>query len=436
MNIDIESLSTTRSVLAISLTSEEVAEVRNAAVKDIVSKASIPGFRKGKAPRSVVEQKFGSRIEETLRDNLLRKSFEQVTEEKKDELRIFEIVSQDEYNIADDGTAAIKFTVDLFPKFDIPEASALKIEPVKTELTDEMVEQQLKGFHNTLATFKDATSDSVVQDEDMVQVSYAGTVDGKPLETVYEGVDSYAKSDEAWCSVGYEYFSVPGLPKALVGKKEGDTGTLEVEFPADFVKEALRGVKATYTFTVKKIRVRELPELTPEVLKPYNLESVDALRDRIRENMKRQFEYEDRQKNLEAVADALCEATVFDLPEAALERETNQNLERLLTYNMNKGVSKENLSEERDALTEQARKDASRKLKLNIIAEQICRTKKIVLDQEEFSSFITDLMFAQHISPDLMKNISKNEGMMRNLYQTALQQKVLAGYLTDLTKNA
>ena len=123
MNIDIESLSTTRSVLALSLTAEEVAEVRNATVKDIVSKASIPGFRKGKAPRSVVEQKFGNRIEETLRDNLLRKSFQKAAEEKKDELRIFEIVSQDEYNIADDGTAAIKFTVDLFPKFDIPEAS-------------------------------------------------------------------------------------------------------------------------------------------------------------------------------------------------------------------------------------------------------------------------------------------------------------------------
>ncbi|MGN0844050.1 MAG: trigger factor, partial [Kiritimatiellia bacterium] len=341
MNIDIESLSTTRSVLDISLTAEEVAASRKETVKDLASKVSIPGFRKGKTPLSIVEQKLGKRVEETLRDNLLRKSFQKAVDEKKDEFRVYEIVSQDEFEIAGDGTAKMKFTVDLFPKFDLPEASALKVETVKSELTDEQVEAQLKTFHNTLATFKEAEPGCIVKNEDMVLLSYAGTVDGKPLETVYEGVDSYAKSDESWCSVGYEYFMVPGLPKALVGKKEGETGTLDVEFPADFVKEALRGVKASYTYTIKKIRVHELPELTPEVLKKYDLETVDALRDRIRENMKRQMEYNDRIKNLEAVADSLCEVTTFDLPEAELDRETQKQLEHLLTYNMNKGVSKE-----------------------------------------------------------------------------------------------
>lgn len=434
MNIDIESLSTTRSVLDISLTAEEVTAARKETVKDLASKVAIPGFRKGKTPLSIVEQKLGKRIEETLRDNLLRKSFQKAVDEKKGEFRVFEIVSQDEFEIAGDGTAKMKFTVDLFPKFDLPEASALKVEMVKSELTDEQVEAQMKAFHNSLATFKEAEPGSVVKNEDMVLLSYAGTVDGKPLETVYEGVDSYAKSDESWCSVGYDYFLVPGLPKALVGKKEGETGTLDVEFPADFMKEALRGVKASYTYTIKKIRVHELPELTPEILKKYDLETVDALRDRIRENMKRQMEYDDRIKNLEAVADSLCEVTTFDLPEAELDRETQKQLEHLLTYNMNKGVSKENLSEERDALTEQARKDASRKLKLNIIAEQVCREKKVTLDQGEFNAFILNLMRAHNISQTQMENLCKDQATMRNLYQMALQQKVLSGYLDDLSK--
>ncbi|MGN0845668.1 MAG: hypothetical protein ACI4QT_10680, partial [Kiritimatiellia bacterium] len=82
----------------------------------------------------------------------------------------------------------------------------------------------------------------------------------------------------------------------------------------------------------------------------------------------------------------------------------------------------------------QARKDASRRLKLNIITEQICRTKKLTLSQEEFNAFLLNLMRAQNINHTQMESICKDQATMRNLYQMALQQKVLSGYLDDLTK--
>lgn len=437
MNVDIESVSPSRSVLHIVASAEEAAAKAAEVVKEIAKTASLPGFRKGKLPLNLVEKKFENRIASELRNRLISTMLSQVQTEKKDEISIYEAVEVNTYEKQDDGSYKIDITVDLEPSFTLPKFEDLSIQAVHNEVTDADVEKEVENFRRSFAQYKDAEADYQIKTDDMASLSFSGkTPDGKALAEVYPDAAAFAEKDEAWCTAGSAYFLVPGVAQDIIGKKLNDTATIEVEFPADFHKECLRGVKAVYTYTVKTVRVLEIPEINGEMLGKYGMKDVDELRTRIRTHLTEARAENDRSLNLMATSKALCESVQFDLPEAALERIINYNLDQMLRYNMDRGISEEDLSKHREELTERARKGAEAQLKEQMILERIRKDEKVELTPQEINEAFMRYAIRERMDKNAVTEMTRNREMMNNFVRATLREKILAMVLEKTGQKA
>ena len=259
MNADIASETSTRSVLTISVPADEAAKTRAAVVKEYASQAALPGFRKGKAPAHLVEKQYADRIAADAAERTVREAFEKAVEEKK--LKVFEIVSIDDRKTEADGAVSFKAVVDLVPEVKLPALDGIPVDDKDTAVSDADVQGQIDGFLRGQGTFSDFEEGRAAAAEDMLQIDFSATVDGKPLAEAVPDAAAYAEKKGAWCTVGSDYFTVPGIPKLLEGRKVGETFEADVDFPADFYKESLRGVKAKYSVTVAGGRKFVVPPL-------------------------------------------------------------------------------------------------------------------------------------------------------------------------------
>lgn len=427
MKADIQSVSPSRSVLAVTSEAADVAKIRAAVVKEFAANATIPGFRKGKAPAAAVERVHAKRIAETVEDRAVRTAYEKAVEDNG--LKVFELLSVENRKVGADGSVSFSATVDLMPVFEPPATDAIPIDDKTTAVSDADVDGEVEKLRRAFAANKDLAAGDALEADDMVHLDYSATADGKPLAEAVPDAGTYAERKGAWCTVGAEHFLVPGLPKELLGKKVGDEGRFEVEFPADFYKESLRGVKAVYAWTAVSAS-RSIPAaLDGELFKKISVADEADLRDRIRKGLEANAEAADRARHMQQIADYLAKAADFALPAHALEENAERLLERLLESNMNRGVSKEDLSKEREKLVEVARARAESDMKTDFVLDAIGEKLGTTLSNEEFVGYMNNVANRMHLSREQAKELTSNRVAMRNHYLHARREKVLAELL-------
>ncbi|MGI5868865.1 MAG: trigger factor [Kiritimatiellia bacterium] len=423
MNIDIEINSPTRSKLLCTVTSEEYEAEKKLVTREFVSKAVIPGFRKGKAPREVVLDRFSKDITNETVGRATQKYYTKAVEEK--ELRVFELVDVSTVKRTDEGGLAFTATVDLVPEFELPEFEGIPVDSADTPTTDEDVEKQFESIRKSMATFKDFTEGYEAVQDDMLFISYTATVDGQPMETAVPDAGLFAKREDFWCTVGGKHLQIPGLADALVGVKLGETRAVQVVFPEDFSNEKLRGVAADYDVVVKEGRHLALPEIDETFLKSFECETLDQLKERIRTNLETYARQQDRQRRSQQIVDYLLKATPFEVPAAEFDRQTEEALNLLVQYGMRRGVSKEDLAAERERLTATAKEQADGRIRTRMILRQIASKLEINVPEDDFDRYLVGRFHRERLGEAEIKETLKNRDRMDMLYTDAVIQKTL-----------
>ncbi len=427
MKVDIQSVSPSRSVLSVVAEPADVAKIRAAVVKDFAANATLPGFRKGKAPAAAVERAHAGRIAEAVEERAVRTSYEKAVEEKG--LTVFELLSVDDRKTGEDGSVSFSATVDLVPEFELPATDGIPVDDKTTAVTDEDVERELQGARRVFAKNEELKAGDALQADDMVHVDYAATVGDKPLAEAVPDAAAYAERKGAWCTAGAEHFLVPGLPKELVGKTVGSSGLFEVEFPADFYKESLRGVKAVYAWTVA-----DASRSVPAAMDGAFFEKVGAkdeadLRDRIRKGLEANAAASDRARHMQQVADWLVKGVSFEVPARAAERRAEALVQQLLETNMNRGVSREDLSKEREKIVEAARARAEADLKTDFVLDAVGEKLGVDLTNEEFTGYLNNFAVRRRMTREEVKRFTSDRAAMREQFFHARREKVLAELL-------
>ncbi len=423
MKHTVSKISGTRVKVALTVESSEFAEARKNAVKYVCSKASLPGFRPGKIPAAMAEKKFAGDIEYRAVSSAVDSTIRKVAEAEK--FRIADVVEFGERVPEADGGFSIDVTADLEPEVKAPDWTKLEVDDVVTSVTDDQVDAKVEELRRALGKFEDFPEGHAAAKDDSVIFDYTGTVDGKPLSEVVADAGVYAEKKGSWCSVDGDYFLIPGMPKALVGVKIGDSGTFEAEFPADFYKESLRGMKVSYAWTVTGGRCMVAPELTPELLAPYKIASVEELRSNIRRNLEAQAKQADNNRHVSQIFDALVSSADFDVPQKRLEEETERNLDRLLQANMDRGVSKENLSEERDKLTAGARDSALRRMRLAYVLGKLVEEIKPEVSDERLHGAMEEIFSNDKASQADRRKLEKNPRFIMHAMDLAARSAVV-----------
>ncbi|MRG88364.1 trigger factor [Salinibacillus xinjiangensis] len=365
-------------VLTVEVDAEEFNSALDKAFKKVVKDVQIPGFRKGRIPRPIFEKRFGveSLYQDAL-DIILPDAYMNAVNEAG-----IEPVDQPEVDVEqiEKGQNLI-FTakVTVKPEVKLGDYKGLEVEEVNTEVTDEDVENELKQMQERHAELV-VKEEGKIEEGDTVVFDFEGFMDGE----AFEGGSAENHSLE----IGSGQF-IPGFEEQLVGKEAGEESEVEVTFPEDYHAEELAGKPATFKIKIHEIKAKELPELDDEFAKDADdeVESIDELKEKTKKRLQEQKEQDAENQKRETLVQKASENAEVDIPDAMVETELDRMLQefeqQLQMQGMTLDMYQQFSGQDKDALREQMKEDAGKRVKTNLTLEAIANEENLEATEED-----------------------------------------------------
>ncbi|MGG2064204.1 trigger factor [Bacillus sp. S14(2024)] len=414
-------------VLTIEVDVKEVNNSLDAAFKKVVKTINVPGFRKGKMPRPLFEQRFGveSLYQDAL-DIILPKAYGEAI----DETGIFPVahpeIDIEKFEKGENLIFTAKVTVK--PEVKLGEYKGLTVEKVDTTVTDEDVENELKSLQERQAELV-VKEDGIVENGATAVIDFEGFVDGE----AFEG----GKGENYSLEIGSGTF-IPGFEEQLVGLKAGEQKDVEVSFPEEYHAAELAGKPATFKVTVHEIKVKELPALDDEFAKDANEEvaTLDELKAKLRENLEENKKHEAENKLRDEVVEKAAANAEIEIPEAMIETELDRmvrEFEQRLSYQgMNLELYYQFTGTDEAKLKEQMKEDAAKRVTTNLVLEAIIKAENIEVTEEEVNAEVEKMAEMYNMPVDAVKQALGNvEGVKEEL-----QIRKAVDFLVDNSKTA
>ena len=424
MNIQLNHVSATRKSIVVTLDKSEVEAEHQATVNEFSKSAQLPGFRPGKAPAALVIKRYGKDIVGEFKQKVVSKAYQGALKHEK--LEVLNIVNVEEGTIEPGLSAAVTVTVDVRPEFTVPDYVGLPTEIAATEATDAEVDTVIEGLRSERADFK--VAERPAQKSDYVKLSYEGSVDGQPIADLAPDKQIYGKVPQTWEEVeGANEGVLPGLGREVVGVKTGDKKTVTITFPADFAAvPALAGKAASYALEILEVRERVLPELNEEFFKSQQVDSLEALKSSVSNNLKLRKDYENQTAQRRQVTEAIAAKVEFDVPQSLVDSETQGVLRQFIEENMRRGVPQDQFEKDKKELFSGAQKAATQRVKVQLILAKIAEVEKISVSERDIDNFIYREASRSGQKPEkLVKDLTKDRDQLRAIQQNIIFDKAV-----------
>lgn len=417
MNIEQKDISPTRKAILVHFTAEEVSAEGEAILSEFIKFAKIPGFRPGKANPNMVRKQYTNEINKELKQRLAQKAHEEGVGDS--EFRIYSIVDVETSEIISDEKVTINFSVDIIPKFELPEYEGVKVKSASTEADDKEIDQMIGYILGQRAEFKPVNK--IIEKGNYVQCAYTGKIGDTLIEEIAPNEAMYGTQKSTWEEAGAE--NAPGVPaivEGLIGMQKDETKEVEMDFPADFKVEALAGKKASYEIKVTDIREKILPEMDEAFFESMQVKDEKAFRDQIKGTIEQKKENEIANGNRQQIIDHLIQFVTVPLPESGIDSERESILKDFMQKNMQQGVSEEDFEKNKEALHASATQMAESRLKSFIILDMIAEKESIKVENDDLNSAIIQHASMTGQKPEafvkeLKKDRSKIDAMRRDI---------------------
>ncbi len=379
------------------VTPEEFAKACDEAYKKNVGKISVQGFRKGKAPRAIIERYYGKEIfYEDAINIVLPGAYDKAIMEQN-----IEAVAQPEIDIKEfDAEKGVTFTAKVVvkPEFELGQYTGLEVKKPTVRTTEKEVDAEIERTrerNGRLVTVEDRASEN----GDTVNIDYEGSVDG----VLFDG--GSAKGFDL--KLGSGQF-IPGFEDQLVGHNAGEDVDVNVTFPEEYHAEDLKGKAALFKVKINAIKTLELPELDDEFAKDvsefdtfadYKADVKKKLQESNKAKAKREFENK--------VLDVVCDNTTIDIPEEMIMTTVENNIRDMAMQLQYQGMSLEMYMQYTgmtiDSLREQMKPDAEKKTKMSLILEKIAKVENIEVTDKDVEKEIKDIAEKNNMEVDEVK---------------------------------
>ena len=396
MEIRMEDGGPCRRVLHVAAPFPEIEKEYDEIVGAYSDAAKVPGFRGGKAPAGVIEKRYRKQISQDTQERVLPRLYHQAIEQEK--VKAVAIVGMEDVQL--DRSAGLRFrvTVDVTPEFSLPKYRRIALKRNKVDVT---AEEEAGAFDRLVENFSrfDDVTDRPVQADDMVQIDYAGSREGTPLQEIVPGNQGLAEAKDFWTVAGEPDF-LPGMGKGLVGAAIGDGRDITVHFPDDFRTAVLAGTDCVYHVDVKAIRQKVAPEIDGEFLKRFEVDCETALREKIRADLLQAAEQREQERLKEEVAKFLLEKVSFDLPQAVVEQETRTTIQGLAERFARSGATREQMEQHQEQIMSTATETSTERVKLSYILTRIGDAEDITVADAEVDERINELASQYWMPPE------------------------------------
>ena len=397
--------------LIVKADATEIADECKRVLNTFLREASIPGFRKGKVPLAVIQQKFADGIKQESEQACFRKLYPQALKEAA--VEPIDLTGVTDVQL--DPATGFSFTaiVEVRPEFSLPKYKKLAVKAGDTTVKDEAVEQQLEQFRVAFAKYEDAKEGETIGDGDFVNFDYKGQLNGQPLSEIVPDQKAVCGAEGFWTQIEDGRF-LPEILAALKGMKAGETKKeVVVKFPEDAAPEALKGKSCDYELTVKSFRRRVLPD-DKTFLEGAKAESLDALRKDIRERLEKQAIAADLENRRNQAIELLLKKCDFDVPASLVRRQTAAYLKDLEQRAQYAGVSGDYIEQNRDKILADAENHAVQQVRLGYVLEEIAKAENIEITEDDIEKGLERIAAAQReptTSADVRKRFEENGNM-------------------------
>lgn len=411
MSANWEKLEGSRGVLTFEVDAEKFNEGLDFAFKKVVKQVSVPGFRKGKMPRSLFEKRFGvESLYQDAIDYLLPDAFVNAVEETG-----IEPVGRPEIDVEqiEKGKSLIfKATVTVKPEVKLGEYKGIEVEAFDTSVTDEDVNNEIKALQERHAEIV-VKEEGTAENGDTVVIDFEGFVDGE----AFEG----GKGENYSLELGSGSF-IPGFEEQLVGTAAGEEKEIQVTFPEEYHAAELAGKPAVFKVKVHEVKTKVLPELDDEFAKDVDdeAETFEELKAKIKERLEHDKQHEAEHHVRDTVVEKAAENAEIDLPEVMVENEVDRMLnefeQRLQMQGMTLDLYFQFSGQDENALREQMKEEAEKRVRVALTLEAIAKAENIEVTDEEVNEELQKMADMYNMSvDDIKKAIGSLDGIKGDL---------------------
>lgn len=426
MSVQVEKLEKNMAKLTIEVAPEELEKAIEGAYQKNKGKISVPGFRKGKVPRQMIERMYGKEVfYEDAVNALIPEAYEKAVDECEEE-----IVSSPKIEVAQvEAGKPFIFTAEvaLKPEVKLGKYKGVKVEKADTEVTDEEVDKEIDKERESNARNIDVT-DRAVKDGDIVTLDFEGFVDG----TAFEG----GKGENYPLTIGSGTF-IPGFEEQLVGAEIGKETEVNVTFPEDYQAEDLKGKAAVFKCTVKEIKEKELPALDDEFASEVSeFETLAEYKADIRGRLEERKAKAAREAKEAAVIEEIIKDSDMEIPEAMIETQQRQMIDEFAQRIQMQGLTLEQYFQftgaSYDQMIEQVKPQAEKRIQSRLVLEAVAAAEKIEATEEDYEEELKSMAEAYQMEVDKVKELLPEKSVQQIKEDIAV--KKAAEFVVDNAK--
>ncbi|MCI5584468.1 MAG: trigger factor [Lachnospiraceae bacterium] len=418
MSLQVEKLEGNMAKLTIEVPAEELEKAINNVFQKQKKNISIPGFRKGKVPRQMIEKMYGKEVfYEDAANELIPTAYEKAYDECEEE-----IVSSPRISVVQlEAGKTFVFTAEvaLKPEVELGQYKGIKVDKVEAVVTDEEVQAELEKERERNSRTISVT-DRAVKSGDQTVIDFEGFQDG----VAFEG----GKGENYPLTIGSGTF-IPGFEDQLIGKNIGEAVEVNVTFPESYQAENLAGKPAVFKVEIKEIKEKQLPELDDEFAAEVSeFDTLDEYKADVRANLLKKKEADIKNAKENAVIEAIIADAKMDIPEAMLETRQRQMVDEFAQRLQMQGLSVEQYFQftglNHDKLLEQVKPQAEQKIKSRLVLEAVVKAENIAATEEDFEKEIASMAEAYKMEADKVKEMLGEGGKEQIMEDIAINKAV------------
>ena len=426
--VTIEDTGPCKKKVIIEVPEEAIKTATDTQYKTLQKDAVLPGFRPGRAPRRLLEKRFGKETAEQIKLQLLAEASDAAI--KDNELNIFgePDVKHEDVELPAQGAMKFEFEVEVWPEFELPNLEGIPVNKAKLEVAEAQVTEELDQLRKYSGIWAPRDAGAACQLDDRILAD---------VSIKLEDVDEPEKLDNTDISVRAQGYvgSIPveKLDEELVGMKAGESKQISVEVPKTYFNEDYRGKKADISIEVKEVKWLKPAEIDATFLERFGAETEEDLHESIQSMLDSRLETQARSEMAEQIYKYLLESTNFDLPLDVVAQQASTVLQRQYVRMMQQGLSREKMDEEMANLRASSEDQAKDQLKTFFVVDKVCDKLDIQVTDEEVNGQVAQLAIQRGQRPERMKEQMARDGSLGQFRLEIRQNKCIEKLLESAT---
>jgi len=421
--VTIEEAGPCKKKVIIEIPEETIKNATDEQYNNLRRDALVPGFRKGRAPRRLLEKRFGKETTEQIKLKLLAEASDSAIKDNSLDTLGEPDIDFEKIELPTDGPLKFDFEVEVRPEFDLPQLEGIPVNKTKLEVTAEQIDREIEQLQRWSGIWAPREGGEVELDDQIIADAVLKT-EGAEEEEKLNNIEIYVRQNGFVGAI-----PVQKLDELLVGAKAGDVRQTTVEVPKTYFRPEYRGKKIDIQVTIKDVKWLKPAELNEDFFKRFGVEDESELQEKIRDTLHGRLETQVRTEMTEQIYEYMLGNTNFDLPMDIVAEHSTMLLQRQYTNLMRRGLPREQVEEHMEQLRASSEQQAKEQLKTFFIMDKVAEKLEIEVGAEEINGHIAQLAIQQGQRPERMREEMVRSGSLAQFRLQVREDKCIAKLL-------